>query len=118
MRGERLLPILGLVGLATTLSTAAFSLDTRKKIFKRDQGECVDCGKRFADGWLMDASHYDHDHSSSEYDSADNGRVQCLDDHLKYHEQLGDNNAIFLLRKRIRETHGGHTRQWIEEHIK
>jgi len=97
------------------LSTAAFSIGSRQTIIRRDSGECVDCGKRFDEGWLLDCSHVDHDHSKDCYDNPNNGRVQCLDDHLKYHQELGDRNGVYLIQKRIRETRGGHTRKWIEE---
>ena len=110
-----------LLGLATVpfllaLSNSAFSIGTRKQMIKRDNGACVDCGKRFDDGWLLDCSHVDHDHSSELYDDVNNGRVQCLDDHLKYHLSIGDINSANLIKKRIRETRGGHTRAWLDQH--
>lgn len=109
-------------GLATVhfllvISNSAFSFGVRKTIFKHDGGACVDCGKRFDEGWLLDCSHVDHDHSKEIYDDPANGRVQCLDDHLKYHQEVvGDQGGIYLLKKRIKETRGGHTRQWLVDH--
>lgn len=98
------------------LSNLAFSLDVRQKMFVRDQGECQACGKRFRDGWLLDCSHDDHDHSKSIYNDVNNGRVLCLDDHLAYHVSIGDKNGEYLIRRRIAETQGGRTREWIKTH--
>lgn len=66
----------------------AFSKATRLEIFKRDRGTCQDCGRKWDDGWMLHCSHYDHDKSKPDYDSPSAGRLQCVDDHIKYHTQL------------------------------
>lgn len=97
-------------------TTLAFSPDVRQKMFARDQGECQECGKRFRDGWLLDCAHFDHDHASSNYNSVDNGRVLCLEDHLKDHLEAGDTDAVRLIQRRIQESGGGRTREWLAAH--
>lgn len=119
MGREKIVPALtiGIIGYGLArLSTFAFSPDVRQRMFARDQGECQTCGKRFRDGWLLDCSHDDHDHSKDNYNDINNGRVQCLEDHLAYHEELGDKNGAYLIRRRIGETQGGRTRDWIAKH--
>lgn len=68
------------------LSQFAFSLKTRKEIGKRDHWTCQDCGVQFQDGFMVHASHYNHDRSREDYDHADSGRIQCVDCHETYHE--------------------------------
>lgn len=87
-------------------------------MFARDHGECVECGKRFNDGWLLDCAHNDHSRENEDYDNVNNGRVLCLDDHLKHHLAIGDQNGAYLIRRRIEESHGGRTRAWIEQNVR
>lgn len=64
----------------------AFSAAVRAAIGKRDHWTCQDCGVQFKDGYMVHASHYNHDKSLPIYDSADNGRIQCVDCHEAFHE--------------------------------
>jgi hypothetical protein len=116
MKKEIVTGLISVAGLAV-LPNLAFSFGVRKQMIIRDNAECVECGKRFNDGWLLDCAHNDHDHSNPDYDNPNNGRVLCLDDHLKHHIKIGDKNGAYLIRKRIEETHGGRTRKWIAENI-
>lgn len=79
------------------LSQFAFSKETRKKIGQRDHWACSDCGKRFDEGWMLHASHYDHDRDNPDYDSMETGRMQCVEDHLRFHqEHVGKSEEIGL----------------------
>lgn len=112
---ETLATVVGVVA-TVELSKTAFSFSSRQKMFARDKGACVVCGKRFEDGWLLDCAHDDHDHSKDYYDDICNGRVLCLDHHLQQHLRMGDKNSAYLIQRRINDTHGGRTRKWLEEH--
>jgi hypothetical protein len=46
---------------------------------------------------MVHASHYDHNKKKTIYDSAENGRIQCVDCHQGWHEiHVGDEEAIGL----------------------
>ena len=85
----------------------AFSIESRKEIGKRDNWTCQVCGKKFQDGWLVDAAHYDHDKTKENYNNPKNGRILCLDDHLKEHEAKGDFLSVELIRRRLLNSNGG-----------
>lgn len=70
----------------TPLLAMAFSVAVRKLIGARDRWTCQDTGKKFSEGWMLHASHYNHDKSKPDYDSVDNGRMQSVSAHLQYHE--------------------------------
>lgn len=105
--------------LSSLAFTLAFSLKTRKEIGKRDHWTCVDCGVQFKDGYMVHASHYNHDKSLIIYDSVENGRIQCVDCHQAWHEEhvgneeaigmtaLGNLAAIELLESTNRGTNNG-----------
>jgi hypothetical protein len=61
----------------------AFSRNSRREIWARDQGICQDCGRDSRDGWRLDAAHYDHSRSNPDYDEPYNGRLLCLDCHIE-----------------------------------
>lgn len=67
-------------------SQFAFSLKTRKEIGKRDRWTCQDCGVQFKHGFMVHASHYDHNKKSELYNHPSSGRIQCVDCHETYHE--------------------------------
>lgn len=69
----------------------AFSSDVAREIFRRDRGTCQCCGRKFTDGWMLHASHFDHDRSSKYYNSADNGQMECIPCHLQTHLSQMDN---------------------------
>jgi len=104
------------VGLLAFVARGAFSPDVRQRMYARDNGECQRCGKRFGDGWLLDCSHYDHDKNKSNYNNINNGRILCLACHLEADKD--DPRAAYLIRKRIEESHGGRTRDWIARNIR
>lgn len=84
------------VSLAPIIALA-FSAAIRKAIGKRDRWTCQDCGDQFKDGVMVHASHYNHDKSLPIYDSADNGRIQCVDCHQAFHElHVGNASEIGL----------------------
>lgn len=92
-------PLLTIGGLflIAGIATGAFSPKARKEIGKRDRWTCVDCGVQFRDGYMVHASHYNHDKSLVIYDSVENGRIQCVDCHQAWHElHVGDEEAIGL----------------------
>ncbi len=63
-----------------------FSVESRKEIGKRDRWTCK-CGRSFQDGWMVHASHYDHERNDH-YDCPDNGCVECIADHIRRHIEL------------------------------
>lgn len=91
----------------------AFSLNIRKLIGKRDRWHCQDegCNASFQAGDMVHASHYSHNKSDPNYDTVEAGRIQCVNHHLKYHEdhigsaediglcEQANNHAIELLKK-------------------
>lgn len=78
-----------------------FSLESRKEIGKRERWTCCQCGRSFHEGWMVDASHIDHEHNDS-YDDPNNGEIRCLICHLEYHidlmQQLDNNWSIQSVR--------------------
>jgi len=97
--------------IGTLTIALAFSLKTRKEIGKRDKWTCQDCGNKYRDGFMVHASHFNHDRSLPIYDSAENGRIQCVDCHQAFHElhvgsaeeigmsEEGNKKAIEILEK-------------------
>ena len=87
------------VFIVVTLSTlwgianSAFSRPVRKAIGRRDQWKCQwedePCNRRFQDGYMVHAAHYDHDKSNPGYDSIEAGRILCVEHHLQDHLQAG-----------------------------
>lgn len=60
----------------------AFPKSIRVQMFKRDNAECKECGKKWDDGWMLHAAHYkEGDNSLS------NGRMLCVRCHIKDHEE-------------------------------
>jgi len=64
-----------------------FSYESRQEIGRREKWQCS-CGRSFRDGWMVQASHYDHDKSSDHYDDPDNGTISCITCHLRNHIEL------------------------------
>lgn len=102
-----------LLGLLVFFSLFAFSKGIRKIMFARDKGKCQwpGCNKDFADGWMLHAAHYDHDHNSPSYDCLDNGRMLCIEHHIMDHEALynrartqDERNAHAWAIRKLRET--------------
>lgn len=77
----------------------AFSINVRKSIGKRDHWTCQDCGVQFKDGYMVHASHYNHDKTKPNYDDINNGRIQCVDCHEAWHvSHMGDEGEIGMNR--------------------
>lgn len=94
---RKTLLIVGGLFLLSKLANSAFSLKVRKEIGRRDRWTCQDCGVQFKDGYMVHASHYNHDKKLPIYDNIENGRIQCVDCHQAYHEEhVGDEEAIGL----------------------
>ncbi len=62
----------------------AFSRRSKKKIWDRDGGACVNTKKRHSDGWILHCSHIDHSRDSN-YNNPDNGRLLTIEEHIKDH---------------------------------
>lgn len=71
----------------------AFSKSTRIDIGQRDHWTCQneDCDdgtgqpKSYKNGWMVHASHINHDKEDPMYDEADSGEILCIAHHLLYH---------------------------------
>lgn len=72
------LPIIGL----------AFSVAVRKMIGKRDSWTCQEdgCGKSYQTGWMVEATHNNHNKSEPSYDTVEAGKIRCIYHHLQQHE--------------------------------
>ena len=89
----------------------AFTTEVRKFIGKRDKWTCQNCGRRFRDGWMVQAAHYNHDRQSVEYNNPDNGRILCLECHLREHLEKNDIRSAQLIARHI-WNNGFHTTSW------
>lgn len=86
--------------LSLPVFAMAFSKAVRMKIGQRDRWECQECGKDFKSGWMVHASHYNHDQGDPDYDSEYSGEILCVDCHQDYHVEHQDNpEDIGLTRK-------------------
>lgn len=104
------LPQLGTIfaGLGTAVGLGmAFAPEIAKRIGIRDRWTCKVSGRRFQDGWLVDAMHIDHDKSKPHYGYEWNGVIGCRTVHLENHikQWLGfgyedDYHAVRLLATR------------------
>jgi len=80
--------------IGTLTIALAFSLKTRKEIGKRDKWTCQADGcddgsgnpKSFQGGWMVHASHKNHNKSDPMYDHQDMGEILCIEHHLAYHQ--------------------------------
>lgn len=94
------------------VSQLAFSRPVRQEIGERDNWTCQNCGKRFSDGWMVQAAHYDHDKRKSTYDDPNNGRILCTGCHIDDELQHGNKHAASLLRR----TQTIRTWSWLKNH--
>lgn len=81
------------------LVNSAFSYGVRKKIGRRDKWTCQDdgCDRQWKDGWMLQASHYNHRKDSPFYDTIEQGRIQCVPHHLQFHiDYVGQAHLIGL----------------------
>lgn len=63
-----------------------FSKQVRVEMFVRDNATCQDCGRKWDDGWMLQAAHYDHSRNRN-YDCVENGRMLCIDCHIRDHQR-------------------------------
>lgn len=56
-------------------------------MFARDGAKCRICGRKWDDGWMLHAAHYDHDKSNPNYDTLEAGRMLCIDCHILDHKR-------------------------------
>jgi hypothetical protein len=67
----------------------AFGRQVAIEIKEKAGWQCEVTGKRYEDGWKLDASHkYTHDKRNPRYNDPDNGICLCLEEHLKQHIEL------------------------------
>lgn len=65
---------------------APFSYESRKEIGKRDGWTC-ECGRSFKDGWMVHASHLDHERNEM-YDQPEVGKIECVKCHIARHIEI------------------------------
>lgn len=103
---------MGLGILAIVASAGAFSRPVRQEIGERDNWTCQNCGKRFQDGWMVQAAHYDHDKRKPTYDDPNTGRILCTLCHIQDELDHGNTHAAALLRR----TQTIRTWSWTKNH--
>lgn len=109
---DYLIFISGLGLLSVAIFAMPFSKGVRKEIGRRDKWTCVDCGKQFKDGWMVQAAHKSDRHHKGHpmYNDPDSGDIRCIDCHQRQHEEgtslgkRGDNYAIGKLKQTDRRT--------------
>lgn len=79
------------IGGAIALALGAFSSGVRREILRRDGG-CVVCGA--TDN--LEASHYDHNRKSRNYNDPSNGEMRCTLHHLDQHIEMEGNNGLTI----------------------
>lgn len=101
-RGVSFGEIFLVLGTIYAISNLAFSKKTAKEIGARDKWTCqdADCDdgtgepKKWQKGWMVHASHWNHDKSQADYDKAESGRIQCIEHHLRYHEEADGQASV------------------------
>ena len=81
--------------------------------------KCEVCGKRFSQGWMIEAHHVIPTHAGGK-DTLDNLLLVCLFCHRDFHKKLaregkGHPRSAGLINARIRRTKG-RTRDWLRKH--
>lgn len=69
------------------LLAMAFTVEQRRLAFKRANGRCEDCGKKFTDGWLLHVNHIKPIHDGGK-DELSNSSVLCCHCHANHHLRL------------------------------
>lgn len=93
----------------------SFPKNVRREAFRRARGKCEDCGRKFDDGWQLDAHHV-KPHSFGGPDSLDNAVMLCLNCHRKRHLKLKMYRAAKSIQRRMDLSGGGRTRKWLKAH--
>jgi len=85
---------------------APYTAIEAREIGVRDKWKCQDCGARFQDGYLLDASHDDDVHQLQYIDPATyhdikNGKMRCLFCHIKQHARMNDWKSVNKTANRV-----------------
>jgi hypothetical protein len=82
--------------ISLPLFSLAFSVAIRKAIGRRDNWKCQepDCDRSFQKGYMVHATHYDHDKKKPDYDTVDAGRILCIEHHLQDHIDNEGRNGL------------------------
>lgn len=80
-------------GALVLIGSEAFSWNTRKKIWRRDGGQCQECDG-VPCGGRLECAHYDHSRDNPLYDDPSNGRLLCVSKHLEDHELNEGQNGL------------------------
>lgn len=96
---------------------APFTATEAREIGIRDKWTCK-CGRRFQDGWLVDAAHDDAIHflkfiDPQKYHDTNNGEIKCLTCHIEQHANMGDWKSVQKAAQRAWDS-GLHTRRFYE----
>lgn len=83
---------LSTVGFFLLISFGAFSRGVKREIHERDGWVCVGCGKTYP----LEASHYNHNRSYPDYNTADNGDTRCPACHLEQHKKFAGRNGLSI----------------------
>lgn len=82
---------------------------TRIEIFNRDHKTCVQCERKWEDGWFLQCAHYEDGKGPPRANDAKAGRLLCVECHTKEHttflkwaEERGDFAEIQRHSKAIR----------------
>lgn len=90
-----------------------FTYSARREIGERDSWTCVNCGRSFRNGWMVQAAHFPDDHSPGQQDpNPANGRILCTGCHIIEHLQMDDYRSARLLW----ESMTVRTYDWIDAH--
>jgi len=65
-----------------------FPKRVRRKMFKRDNAVCQSCGRRWDDGWMLHAAHYENGKSRPTSNNINVGRMCCVKCHLLEHTRF------------------------------
>lgn len=100
------------------LSFFAFPVWMRREHGKKVGWRCERCGRRFADGWLIEFHHIKPTSAGGE-DTWDNIEALCVEDHYYAHvdlrsKGLDDPRSAGLVYARLQRT-GGRTREYLEK---
>jgi 5-methylcytosine-specific restriction endonuclease McrA len=101
---------------------SGFPVGVRKKAGRQRGWVCQKCGRRFKDGWLIEAHHI-LPSSAGGPDTLENLILLCTLCHLKAHQELRRRGidhprSVGFIKRRLDNTFGGRTRAWIVAYVK
>ncbi len=102
---------------AVFISELAFSRPQRHEMGSARGWQCERprCGKRYADGWMLEFNHVIPLEEGGT-DTEDNAELLCLYHHLDFHKKRGDFSAWRSIEARMLKSRGGRTWDWIKSH--